>query len=104
MASSLYWRRTQAIAEKDTLPTLLDLEAFRACPLTRVPFDFLVVRDFVRAEARPAIDRAFPQVRRGGSFPVEVLRYGKMSRTREKRYLRNTARATVSPVLPRLQP
>jgi hypothetical protein len=42
-----------------------------------VPFDFLVVRDFVRAEARPAIDRAFPQVRRGGSFPVEVLRYGK---------------------------
>ena len=59
------------------MATLLDLGAFRACPRTRGPFDFLVVRDFVRAEARPAIDQAFPQVRRGGSFPVEVLSYGK---------------------------
>jgi SM-20-related protein len=56
--------------------TLLDMDAFRACPLTRVPFDFLVLRDFVRAEARSAINQAFPPIAHGGSFPVEVLRYG----------------------------
>src|SRR5579885_227103 len=58
------------------LTAVLDLDAFRATPLTREPFDFLMVRDFVRPEARAAIGRDFPRVPRGGSFPVEVLDYG----------------------------
>ncbi len=58
------------------MTAVLDLDAFRATPLTREPFDFLMVRDFVRPEARAAIGRDFPRVPRGGSFPVEVLDYG----------------------------
>ena len=60
----------------DDPATALDLAAFRAAPLTREPFEFLVLADFVRAEARPAIGRDYPSVRRGGSYPLEVLRHG----------------------------
>ena len=54
----------------------LDLPAFRAAPLTREPFDFLVLPDFIRPEARAGLGRDYPRVRRGGSYPVEVVRGG----------------------------
>ncbi len=54
----------------------LDLAAFRAAPLTRDPFEFLVLRDFIRPEARHAIVRDFPDPPQRGSYPVEILRYG----------------------------
>jgi hypothetical protein len=74
--SILYCRGLEAIIEEGVVLNLLDLDAFRACPLTRTPFDFLVLRDFVRPESRSAIDEAFPPITHGGSFPIEVLRYG----------------------------
>jgi len=58
------------------LVSILNLEAFQAAPLTRKPFDFLVLRDFVRPEALPAINRDCPQIIEGGSFPVEALDFG----------------------------
>jgi hypothetical protein len=54
----------------------LDLAALRAMKLTREPFDFLVLPDFVRPAARAAINRDFPKVPRNGSWPIEVLRPG----------------------------
>ena len=32
--------------------SMLDLERFRATPLTREPFEFLIVPEFVKADAR----------------------------------------------------
>jgi SM-20-related protein len=61
--------------EKNTLE-LLDLERLRATPLTREPFEFVVVDEFVRREALAAILADFPEIRGAGSFPVDVLRYG----------------------------
>ena len=58
------------------LVSILNLEAFQAARLTRNPFDFLVLRDFVRPETLPAINRDYPQISQGGSFPVEVLDFG----------------------------
>jgi hypothetical protein len=54
----------------------LDLEKFRTTPLTREPFDFLVVPEFVRTEARAAIDNDYPEVGRAGSFPLRDVSYG----------------------------
>src|SRR6266496_5610948 len=54
----------------------LDLERFRTTPLTREPFDFLIVPEFVRAEARAAIDKDYPEVGRAGSFPIRDVTYG----------------------------
>jgi SM-20-related protein len=56
--------------------SMLDLERFRRTPLTREPFEFLIVPEFVKAEARPAIDKDYPEVNRPGSFPLREVTYG----------------------------
>ncbi len=55
---------------------VLDLDRFRAAPLEREPFDFVVVDGFVRDTALPAILADFPAVHGAGSYPVESLDYG----------------------------
>lgn len=54
----------------------LDLDALRATPLQRDPFDHVIVPGFVRAEALPAIHADFPAIAGPGSFPADALRYG----------------------------
>ena len=56
--------------------SMLDLEKFRTTPLTREPFEFLIVPEFVKPEARKAIDKDYPEVNRPGSFPLREVRYG----------------------------
>src|SRR5215471_11756722 len=56
--------------------SMLDLERFRTTPLTREPFEFLIVPEFVKAEARAAIDKDYPEVERAGSFPLREVTYG----------------------------
>ena len=55
---------------------ILDLDCLRAAPLNRDPFDFIVVDEFLRADALSSVIADFPEVRRHGSFPVESLDYG----------------------------
>ena len=47
----------------------LDLERFEATALQRAPFDFLIVPGFLKRAALPAVERDFPAIDRGGSFP-----------------------------------
>jgi hypothetical protein len=61
---------------RETMPTALDLATFRATALTRTPFEFVVVPGFIRLEAAADILADYPRIRRPGSFPLEVLRYG----------------------------
>src|SRR5215468_5824781 len=56
--------------------SMLDLERFHITPLTREPFEFLVVPEFVKAEARAGIDKDYPNVARAGSFPLREVTYG----------------------------
>jgi hypothetical protein len=55
---------------------VLDLELFRNTPLTREPFDFLVVPGFVKASTLEAINSDYPNVPRSGSFPLREVKYG----------------------------
>ncbi|PYK21306.1 MAG: hypothetical protein DME56_05240 [Verrucomicrobia bacterium] len=57
--------------------SMLDLEGFRGTPLTREPFEFLIVPEFVKAEARAAIHKDYPDVNRPGSFPLGEVSYGR---------------------------
>jgi hypothetical protein len=57
-------------------PGVLDLDRLRAAPLNRDPFDFIVVDEFLRADALSSVIADFPEIRRHGSFPVESLDYG----------------------------
>ncbi len=54
----------------------IDLEAFAATPLVRDPFPYLMVPNFVRHEALPAINADYPLVSHPGSFPLPTLQYG----------------------------
>lgn len=54
----------------------LDLDAFRAAPLVREPFDYLILPGFVRAPALAALDADYPEVPAAGSFPVKQVAAG----------------------------
>src|ERR1700722_5927828 len=54
----------------------LDLDALKATPVTREPFEYFVVPGFVRPEARAKINADYPKISEGGSFPVAQLSYG----------------------------
>jgi hypothetical protein len=56
--------------------SMLDLERFRNTPLTREPFEFLIVPEFVKAAARAAVGKDYPEVERPGSFPLGEVSYG----------------------------
>jgi hypothetical protein len=54
----------------------LDFAAFRATPLTREPFPFLVVPEFIKPKARAVVNADYPRIDSPGSFPVAGLTYG----------------------------
>jgi SM-20-related protein len=51
--------------------SLLDLDALEAAPLVSDPFDYLIVKDFVRAEVAATIGAAYPAVTKAGSFALD---------------------------------
>lgn len=60
---------------------ILALDRFRAVPLERDPFEFVVVEGFVDRDALPALVADFPKIRRAGSYPVEHLECGPVFRS-----------------------
>jgi SM-20-related protein len=54
----------------------LDLPLFRAKPLTREPFPYLLLPRFVKAEALAAVNADYPRIDHPGSFPIQELKYG----------------------------
>ena len=54
----------------------LDLAALRRTPLTRAPFDYLIVPGFIRPEVQDAVNADYPHLDSPGSFPVEGLSFG----------------------------
>ncbi|MEO3428539.1 2OG-Fe(II) oxygenase [Pelagibius sp. CAU 1746] len=62
----------------ETVPTSprLDMARFEAAPLQRAPFDFLILPGFLKREALPAVERDFPRITSGGSFPASSLKCG----------------------------
>lgn len=49
----------------------LDIAALDAAPLLHDPYDYLIVRDFVRAETAAAIARDYPRIDKAGSFTLD---------------------------------
>jgi SM-20-related protein len=56
--------------------TLLDLERLRGAPVSRDPFDFVVVEKFVRPQYLAAAIADFPLLGKHGSFPLNGQRHG----------------------------
>lgn len=56
--------------------TVLDLEALRAVPLAREPYEHVIVDRFLRRDAVDSISRDFPRIAKPGLFPPSALRAG----------------------------
>lgn len=53
-----------------------DWEAFRAVPLSREPYEHVIVDGFVKPEGLAKINADYPAIEDTGSFPVEGLQFG----------------------------
>lgn len=56
--------------------SMLDLAAFRAAPLIKEPFPYLVLPGFVRHEAHKTINEDYPHLDYPGSVPLSEVQYG----------------------------
>ncbi|MBV9490079.1 MAG: 2OG-Fe(II) oxygenase [Verrucomicrobia bacterium] len=56
--------------------TTLDLERFEQTALKREPFEYLVVPEFVKPEARNGINADYPKMLKPGSFPLSEVTFG----------------------------
>ena len=56
--------------------SLIDISLFRQTPLVTDPFDFCIVKDFVRHETLARLRDDFPAIEWGGSYPLSSLSYG----------------------------
>jgi SM-20-related protein len=54
----------------------LDYQAFDATPVASEPYTHVVVENFVKPEALAAVVRELPKLTKGGSFPIDSLRFG----------------------------
>jgi SM-20-related protein len=54
----------------------LDIEAFRATPLVKEPFEHLIVPGFVGRSALAEINADYPHISATGSFPVDQVTFG----------------------------
>jgi hypothetical protein len=54
----------------------LDFQALRQTPLTRDPFEFVIVPGFIKPVARKAINADYPKIDKPGSFPAQSLSFG----------------------------
>jgi SM-20-related protein len=55
---------------------VFDFEKFRATPLSREPYEHLVVPGFVTDEALQEINADYPKIEHAGSYPLGSLRFG----------------------------
>lgn len=52
---------------------MLDLDRLQATPLETRPYEYLVVRDFIRPEWTQKLIDAYPHVEQAGSFPLPTI-------------------------------
>lgn len=56
--------------------SLLNIDAFKEAALQTEPFEYLTVPGFVKKDRMGAILADYPQIEKGGSFPLIALDYG----------------------------
>ena len=55
---------------------VFDLKTFRATPLSKTPYEHLVIPGFIRSEALKRINADYPTIQESGSFPLAKLKFG----------------------------
>ncbi|MDI9348852.1 MAG: 2OG-Fe(II) oxygenase [Candidatus Symbiobacter sp.] len=56
--------------------SILDLAKLRQTAIQHQPYDYVIIPQFIKPQEFPEIFKQFPRVAKGGSWPVERLKYG----------------------------
>ncbi len=80
LASALPSRQLEALRGlkrlgKDRM-AYLDIDALDATPVQHDPYDYLILRDFVKPEAAAAVTRDYPKIDKPGSFTLDDVDVG----------------------------
>jgi hypothetical protein len=57
---------------------IVNLDSLTRSQIQEEPFPYVVLTDFLRPEFAGDINRDFPEIKSGGSYPLQVLKYGKV--------------------------
>jgi len=55
---------------------MFDYEALANAPLEREPYEYVILRGFVKSAALAEINRDYPHIEHAGSFPLSSLQFG----------------------------
>ena len=67
---------TDAVQTPTDSSAILDLAGFDAAELHKTPFEYLVMSNFIQADALAGIVHDFPSIKQAGSFPPDTLQFG----------------------------
>ena len=67
---------TDAVQTLTDSSTPLDLAGFAAAELHKTPFEYLLLSNFIQADALAGIVKDFPVIKQAGSFPADTLHCG----------------------------
>ena len=59
-----------------TAPAMLRYDLLKATPVIAEPFEYFLIPQFIYTEHLDAIQRDFPDIKDGGSFPLASLKFG----------------------------
>jgi SM-20-related protein len=63
-------------AHRIVQPPMLNVDRLRATELSTVPFDHVVVQDFINADWEDRLMADFPPLQKPGSFPLSTVKFG----------------------------
>lgn len=69
-------RYTCPVEQRTPITSALDINALSNTVCQRNPYDHVIVPGFVKAEALPSINSAYPKIKKPGSYPHHILKFG----------------------------
>ncbi len=69
-------RYTSHVEHQTPITSALNIDALANTDCQRTPYDHVIVPRFVKAEALPAINSSYPNIKKAGSYPHHILKFG----------------------------
>ena len=69
-------RYTSHVEQRTPITSALNIDALANTICQRSPYDHVIVPRFIKAEALPAINSSYPNIKKPGSYPHNILKFG----------------------------
>ena len=69
-------RYTSHVKQPTPITSALNIDALANTVCQRSPYDHVIVPSFVKTEALPSINSSYPKIKKPGSYPHHILKFG----------------------------